>query len=695
MKDNISDSSFVKSKFQVTLNEELKREALRIFYGLNANNLINYCKLQRESNLKDIMSDDCSAKAIIEAVHCDRIKYTDNFYEFLQSYAKIYSVIGKSGSGKTNHIYSIIKKYEGQYPILIYNAGLLGKSLENALLSDFNFLLNRDNSLQDLIYRLESICVQINSEILIFVDGLDESNQRQEFILELNDLTKKFSNKKFRFVFSCKINDDENDIWYEFTHFKGAVNYLGEYTYFTKSLRYRDKIGVFLDRLSEDEINEFWKKYSREYNISGELKGENIEHLKDPFMMRILAESYKDSVLEDTISEFKLYKKWINRKIGYFSDVDLLKLILCKISENIIKNNMSTVFYQEVLSDLSDFNDINQKIKMLINLGLLKITNDREDNKYLSFPNDNLLYYVYSVISQRWNIRKIYELESIFNNDIKNDLFRASVFFFISLMQKSYESLQTNWNEKIDVNVASECKICGKLITKGEYITFVYDMKSLDYNTNLNNKSFSIAHIGCIPKNFPIAFKKNGSFLASCSDLSTIRKIMSLLKFTPEKELEKINEELLEAIKISNEIEEEYFLSIYPNKDDIGKPFWVLMEIINNKNTGNIYYKCTDGDPIMVLFDNKQLAEYCLNLIRLNNNVYLNYQVRGVNGLYEKEMLKRLTEKNSYALVCMDTENEKIICIELYPDELEKICKEGKSVLDYLQHRSNKFNKNS
>ncbi|MDR3597682.1 type I restriction enzyme HsdR N-terminal domain-containing protein [Clostridium sp.] len=688
LKNNISNSSYVKSNYQITLDEELKAEALRIFYGLNASNLINYCKLQREINLKEVMSNVQSDKSIIETLHCDRIKYIDNFYDFLQSYAKIYSIIGRSGIGKTNHIYSIIKKYENEYPILFYNAGLLGKSLENALLSDFNFLLNRDYKLQDLIYRLENICVQTDSTILIFVDGLDENNNRQELIAELNDLAKKFSNKRFRFVFSCKISDDQNDIWYDFTHFKGAINYLGENTYFTKSLEFKGKIGIFIDKLSEDEVNEFWEKYCRYYNTTGEPKGETIELMKEPFMMKIVAESYKDLVLEATISEMNLYKKWIDKKIGYFSDVDLLKLVLCKISEKIIKNNLNTVFYHDVLIDLININDIDKKVKLLINLGILKVTNDKEDNKYLSFVNDNLLFYVYSVLLKKWNIKKIYELESIFNNNIKDDLFRALVFFFISLMQKPYESMNTNWNEKVDANINKECKVCGNIITKDEYITFVYDMKSLIDNTNINSKCFSIAHAKCIPKNFPLIFSKNASFLASCSDLLVIRNIISFLKFTPEKELEKIYNELLEAINISNEINDKYLMNIYPSKEDIGTPFWTLMEMSNNRNTGNTCFQYCDGESILVLFDNKQLAECYLELENSNSNVYSSYQVRGVSGLYEKEILRKLKEENSYALVCVGIENKKSMCIKLYSGELEEICQEQKSVVDYLQKRN-------
>lgn len=690
--DNILDSSYIKNKFQITLDEELKSEALRIFYGLNPNNLINYCKLQRESNLRDIMSIEHSARAVVERLHCHRTKYVENFYDFLQSCAKVYSIIGRSGAGKTNQVYSIIKKYENEYPILFYNAGLLGKSLENTLLSDFSFLLSRDYQFQDLMYRLDSICSQINREILIFIDGLDENNNRQELTSELNDLTKKFYNKHFRFIFSCKISDEQNDVWHEFTHYKGAVNFLGENTYSIKELNYQGKIGVFLDKLSEDEINTFWEKYSKGFNITGELNGELRNLAKEPFIMRIIAESYKDTAIDTTIDEFNLYKKWIDIKTGFSSDMELLKFILCNVSEKIIVSNVNTIFYEDVLHDLISISDINQKIKLLLSLGILRITNDKKDNKYLSFPNDNLLYYVYTVLSQKWHNKKIYELQSIFNNNINNNIFRASVIFFISIMQKSYEIEQTNWNEQADININKECKVCGKFITRDEFITLVFDMILLNVSTTSNNNIFSIAHNHCIPKNFPLLskFPVKDSFPASCSDLLAIRNIINFMKFTPEKELDKINKEITDALNKSKEIEEEYYSSIYPDEKDIGTPFWVLMEIIDSKNTGNIFYRYCDEKPTLVLFEKKEFAQHFLKSINLNNNNFLSYQVRGINSLYEKELLIAITENERHALVCVGFDNEKAVTIKLNPYEVKEICQEQIGVLEYFKRKKGK-----
>lgn len=172
---DFKQSEYYLSGNQVTIGEDLRKEALRSFINLDSSNLVKYCKLITQANLKDIYSEDKASKSIVGSVHYDREKYIDDFKKFIDSSNTTYALVGKSGIGKTNILYSVIKKYANEYPVLFYNSGLLNESFQKSLVQDFNFLYRREykfNDFNNSWYKEYNSCIQ--QEILKL--GIETSN---------------------------------------------------------------------------------------------------------------------------------------------------------------------------------------------------------------------------------------------------------------------------------------------------------------------------------------------------------------------------------------------------------------------------------------------------------------------------------------------------------------------------------------
>lgn len=534
--DDLENSKFKLSGYKITINEEIQDEALRLLIGLNSTNLINFCNLQSSQNLKEIASENISTKRIIEQVHCNRKKYMDDFKEFLKSEYKVYALIGKSGYGKTNHIYSILNKYKNEMPFIFYNAGVLGNSIKETIKEDFEFILKRNYSLVELVNKFDKITKGNNKKMFIVIDGLDEYSNITALKNELNDLVKKIIDTNIYLIISCKITDESNDLWYEITSYKGSLNAFGSNIYNSKNLCYPEKIGVFIDKLDNNELNYLWHKYKKVFNLQGSLEREIKEISKEPFILRMVSEVYQNDKIEKDITEAILYKKWLNKKLDNMSDSNMCKYLLNKIVQLCVKSKREKLEYEEAIDLVSNINSKYEYLNSLILEGILIVYNEKDDRKYLSLCNKNFSYYIYTYECMKWNDKNLLELKDHFNNYINDEYLRPIIIFFISSIQNNYNKDKEVWSDELNIYEEEICGVCGRRINKYDHTTLVLDVNLERLKNEMRMGDFITVHKKCLDDIVsPLAIVQDQkNIMLNIDDILQFYKIINVLKYMPE-----------------------------------------------------------------------------------------------------------------------------------------------------------------
>ncbi|WP_442603979.1 type I restriction enzyme HsdR N-terminal domain-containing protein [Paenibacillus sp. KN14-4R] len=673
---DIAQSQYFLQGNKLTIDEDLKREALKKFIDLNSSNMLQYCKLQVKSNLYEICGEEKTNKSIIDSVHFTRKKYINDFKNFILSGKSIYAYVGKSGIGKTNLLYSVIKEFEHSNPILFYNSGLLNNSLQESITQDFSFLNQREYKFHDLIDRINSICEKMNKKIFIIVDALDENNQPEKLKNEVNDLAKKIHNSNICFVLSCKTNDDEVDVWYNFTHNKGSKNFLGETVYYSNQFHFAGKLGTYVDKLDEKETKLIWEKYKNQYKIKGFLKGRVKELAQNPFLMRIIAETYEREVIESGLDEILLYDKWFERKYKQAKDSDLIKVILKKATSEIIaSSNKEKVLFDTVLTNLLTIPNINQILKEAINLGIMNLTIDGKGEKYISFYNESILFYFYSVVTEKWSEKPLEELVGIFNTLTDDNFLWRTINFFISNIQKRYEAKNDIWSNRVAQQNNDICKLCTSIITINDEVSLICELSVEEMKMNIRYGLFSLAHRDCMPQNFPLKIIDGKKLRLTSSDILVIDNILKFFKYTPEAEMDRINQQLESALNMHKAS----LTQFYPTKTTAAEPFWALMEFNGNTNIGNIYpYPgSTKNNP--VLFLDKEIASKYLAILR-SIKIDINYVVVGLDRKYMLEVFKRVRVGELSFFLVVEYSERGAKAIEI---GLEEVCQ---ACVEYIHH---------
>ncbi|MFF2016081.1 ATPase/DNA packaging protein [Paenibacillus sp. NPDC058177] len=688
---DLSKSNFVTAGYNLTMPEDIREVALRTFIGLDRTNLLRFCQLQSERNFQDIKSEKLSSKSIIDELHCNRAKYIDEFKNFLKSGSKIYAIIGNSGYGKTNYLYSLWQLYRDRFPILFYNAGLLNQRVITSIQEDFHFLLDKEYSLAELIRRFDDITKNNGDQrFFIVIDGLDEHPNTMELRNELNDLIKKVQDTNIHLIISCKTTDESNDIWSSLTHFKGSLNSFGENIYTSRNLSYLNRKGVYVDKLDEKELTFLWERYKKTFRIKGSLKSESRELAKQPFLMRMLAEVYQDQEIASEITEIELYKKWLHQKLGQTSSPDMTRLVLIKIVNQMVEEKRENLEFDLLLNLLSIVDNGFSHFQELLRIGVILVTKDSNEIQYISISNNALMKYIYCYEISKWHTKLIIDLIQPFNSYICDEYLRQYPIFLITFKQSQFKNEREIWSETYSKSDQPLCISCNTKIVTEDKVTIVLRVDKNDLsNENLGN--FHIIHEKCAwngPSMFDVRPEINHAIL-NCEDFLGVYKIIRLLKSMTDSQ----KADAARRAK-KEELQREPHFKFLPLITSKGEPFWAIMEFMDEVNSGNMRTQKINGEDHLLFFDTKAKAEFYLALNPINEDSEIKERVIGVERKYVKglEGIYRETSVNMPSIVVLvDFEmGGKAMAIPLEFTEVINVVNSGLSFLDYMKRKHRK-----
>lgn len=405
----LNESNFAKNGFTIQLDPETRSIALSMLFSLNYHNLELFCNHQNNETLSKLRANNKDEhKKYISDVFVKRNHVNSVFYEFLKNDSSCLLITGNSGIGKTNVICNLVEETREKYPVFFYNASELSNELGSCIANDFNWEFPTHKPVQQLIKQIDDIVGKHNTKLVIFVDAIDEWS-RSTASIDLSEFVQRIKEKQIKLILSCK-NSKIN----EFLNIKGNPSTLSQNLFLIKN-----KATESFLTISEFDFPEQWEaigKYSQYFSLTGFITtSETFQACKDPFLLRVLAETYAGKQVPPTLNSIEIYRNYIDTIFAKSNNKLELMGILTKLAKKIFEAGIEEVFQ-------SEFDDNGSHLDFLIDYGILKQHTDNMGRSKFRFNSDGLLNYILAFHHLKLDQSSITDFEKFVSQYIDTEL---------------------------------------------------------------------------------------------------------------------------------------------------------------------------------------------------------------------------------------------------------------------------------
>lgn len=355
-------SDFWKNDCKLSSKDELnyRYEALTKFIGYSYDNLKLFSKSQIEDRMSVLKGNknDLTKKYIPELFLKNKKLYCA-VEKFLISSDVVFSIIGESGVGKTNHMCFLTENISSKYLTLFFSGANIYKPIIKEIKEDFNWIFSPNLDPNEIFNRLSYLAKTNNTQVIIFIDAIDEI-PFQDSINDLSDLCRKVNKcPNIKLCISCKTNE-----WEKFLEVRGVPSTLKESLY--KSGQSSDSISGFkLNTFNDNELEYLNERYKELFKFKGDIKGQLKKDCKLGFMLRVVAEVYSGQELPNAVDDILLLKEFIKRKIKLMKRDD--RVIARGLLEEI-----GSIFIEEENKDNKSGKILESKLKKKLGMSLIE-----------------------------------------------------------------------------------------------------------------------------------------------------------------------------------------------------------------------------------------------------------------------------------------------------------------------------------
>lgn len=403
-----AEHSYIKNGFKVVNNDlEFMTRALECFISLSEENLLQFCKLQVESRMGKLKSNNLfSGKKYIPSLYIERKEPKQELEKFLFDQDKSRSLILVTGApqhGKTNFICNMVGSLIAKgNPTLFYPAVDIDNGLLHAIQSDFEWIIGDHSSIYTLIHsKLSTILNRTSSRLFIFIDGWNEANI--ELARTIDKECARLGNYNITIILSLTSLSAKRIL----------MNGVGDVSNFANSLALTandiatieidsttlaDRI-VTVPKYTANEAKSAMQKYASAYSVK---VPQNYPQINEPFLLKIAMQFYRNQELPYSLDEVMLVRNYINEKIRRAKDVSEEQglIILGKLASCIFQND-SPVELDTALEHLQHYSH-EIPISFYESALLLKIPNDM-GMPNIEFYNDPEMHYCISYLAKKWH----------------------------------------------------------------------------------------------------------------------------------------------------------------------------------------------------------------------------------------------------------------------------------------------------
>ena len=295
----------------------LQRQALHAIGALDLSTLLAVTTRQSAAAISIATADAHKPGRIVDKkyipdLYVPRAELERAFTSFLASDQQVFAVVGDAGMGKTNSLCHLVEYLSrSRIPVLLYHGTLIGRSVSEAVCKDFEEVL-AGRTFREIVHILSAAVETEHLTAFVVIDALNEfSGDRQALRTDLNEVVREISGSRIRLIVSCRSLDW--DFWTR--NENQMLGYLGRAIYQEAAAGNMVKTAVTLEALSDAEFLEAWRKYKAAFRLSGSLSGRMERLCREPFMLRLVAESYRDGkAIPGFVEPLELFQKYFEEK---------------------------------------------------------------------------------------------------------------------------------------------------------------------------------------------------------------------------------------------------------------------------------------------------------------------------------------------------------------------------------------------
>ena len=244
----------------------------------------------------------------IANIFVQRREQFDSLERFGTSDAQTYVILGDAGMGKTCFLCAAANEFGRSGYALFYPAVELHGGLKAALQNDFGSFLG-GRSLGVGLCLLAKGAVRSGKRLTIFVDGLNEfAGDRQKLRAELNGIIRETENSGIHWVVTCRTIDW--DYW-----LRNDNNMIGRFGRSVYSERGDSTASSIVVEFDGPELQLAWGKYKAEFGLIGSLSPQLSALCREPFMLRLVAETYKGGrPIPTDVDSMQLFDRYFSER---------------------------------------------------------------------------------------------------------------------------------------------------------------------------------------------------------------------------------------------------------------------------------------------------------------------------------------------------------------------------------------------
>lgn len=493
---DLKKSSFVKNGYSISLNEELRYEALKYLFSYNYNNLLAFSKSHICARMNSLRgSEKDLSKKYIPELYTVNHEVEKEFDNYLKSNKIVFALIGEQGVGKTNYLCNLAIELINEYPVLFFNCSFLTKGISQTIAEDFGWTFPTDKSHIQIVKRLEEIIKNHNKRLFLILDAIDEwtvpyiNKDLNEFLMRIKD-------GDIRLIVSCK--DSE---WPRFLEISGLPSEFVENTYTgsdTKGNKIIGLPGVKINRLNDDEHKEAIEKYKRIYNFSNQLSGAVLEESKLPLMLRVIYEICENTnkEIDPDLNSTEILDKYLNKKLEKVSNSNAAKDILRKIGNELYLLNLTEIEESRISDELGV--DIgSEEYSSLFSHNILEAKTSTIGNRIIRYYFEKIRDFIIVYYSKNWRILDKTQFKIILNEILSKLYGESLLLLYLREAGQSHLDAFREYNEENIERCISEYEsIVQHEFPQLKDILFPYGKDNLGMICFLNIKTKSIEGYG-------------------------------------------------------------------------------------------------------------------------------------------------------------------------------------------------------
>lgn len=295
-------------------------------------------------------------------LYLQRNETLEQFRDFLASEKTVFALIGKSGVGKSNFVLSLADEFTLQRDtcFLLYDAARLipQASIASEIADDIVGQLGlAPQSGKNLFDTIDSQISKQDKKLVIVFDGINENDSSRELLRQVDKFAEDNSYPWLKVVVTSR-----PESW----RISKRGLHLAEHLYY-EAAETEDNaatigdLAVTLDRFNRLELEAVYGRYKETYGLLTdfvEISAVSRERLRDPLVLWLVAETFREGRLPPQIHKDKVYDLYIDALLAsellFQADLALLRteIMPLMIYEGHYENTVvSEQIYDRVTSD--------------------------------------------------------------------------------------------------------------------------------------------------------------------------------------------------------------------------------------------------------------------------------------------------------------------------------------------------------